>query len=253
MKLISPAKINLYLKVKGKRKDGFHEIESLMQAIDLHDTLHFEEAVVDSFTCPVLEEDNLVTRARDLFRKKTGAKTRVRITLEKRIPMEAGLGGGSSNAATTLWAMNELCGHPATNAELMHWSAEIGSDIPFFFSCGTAVCEGRGEQVKNVAGESKKYWIIKPEESLSTAKVFQELKVGASVGINDLEDPALRLAPRLQELKNLLFGQGFKTVQMSGSGTAFFCEAEGMEPKISFAQCYQTKTINRAPNDWYEL
>ena len=154
--LFSPAKINLYLHVIKKRTDGYHDISSLFQAIDLGDTLHFEWSnhEPDKLTCtdPNLTTDssNLIMKAVLLFRQKTDWHHPVSIHLEKRIPIQSGLGGGSSNAATTLWALNEKAGRPASIEQLQTWSAEIGSDIPFFFSEGTAHCLGRGEEVKSI-------------------------------------------------------------------------------------------------------
>src|SRR5437016_5240820 len=128
--LISPAKINLNLRIVGKRPDGYHELSSVFQAIDLCDVLTFEKSEKDKFTCNIStlpnDKKNLVLKALDLFRSKTGLNFCLKIHLDKHIPIEAGLGGGSSNAATTLWACNQLTGQTVSLERLQEWSAEIG-------------------------------------------------------------------------------------------------------------------------------
>ncbi|MCH9627800.1 MAG: 4-diphosphocytidyl-2-C-methyl-D-erythritol kinase [Chlamydiales bacterium] len=234
--LSSPAKVNLFLRILGKRRDGFHELASLFHTIDLADTLTFTLSKEDALICTDSSiGPNLVTRAVELFRKKSGLNFAVSIHLEKKIPTEAGLGGGSSNAATTLIGLNALLGSPITVPDLQTWSAELGSDVPFFFSSGAAYCTGRGEIVRDLPGfrldQSLK--IYKPKGGLSTPKVYQALNLdkcsqedpeallesflaGKPVFHNDLEAPAFRLRPSLREVKERLEGT------MSGSGTAFF-------------------------------
>jgi len=143
----SPAKINIFLRILRKREDGFHELASLFQAISLSDRLSLRsqsELAKDSMECNMpgvpTDSSNLILKALDVFRKNTGTKEFFHVRLEKNVPMEAGLGGGSANAASALWAINELSGRPATNAQLAEYGAEFGSDISFFFSNGTAYC-----------------------------------------------------------------------------------------------------------------
>lgn len=196
-----------------------------------------------------------------LFRSRFSFSFGVAIHLEKRIPSQAGLGGGSSNAATTLWALNELSGRPADLEELIEMGAKIGSDVPFFFSLGTAYCTGRGEHLSPfslpypISG-----WIAKPPYGLSTPLVYQETRVSElfdrdpllslesyPVFYNDLEPAAFRLEPRLLEFKKELEGQGFDSITMTGSGTAFFCIGGNPDKKglIPF------RTVSRAVADWY--
>lgn len=237
IQLFSPAKINLFLRILGKRPDGYHELASLFQAIDLGDTLTFTLSGQDSFTCSdphiPCDQTNLVIKALHLFRRKTNLQTPISIHLEKKIPIQAGLGGGSSNAATTLWALNALHNHPFTEQELQNWSAEIGSDIPFFFSHGTAYCTGRGEQVRDLPPPPlPPFTLIKPPEGLSTPAIYQDLQLlecsttdperlladfyaGKPSYINDLEAPAFRISPSLFQIKKSL-GAAF----MTGSGSA---------------------------------
>lgn len=272
--LASPAKINLFLRVLGKRSDGYHELATLLQAVDWHDTLSFEIDETDALSCsdPTLETDqrNLILRAVSLFRKKTKRSFGIRIHLEKRIPMEAGLGGGSSNAATTLWALHKLFPSASTEEDLCRWSSEIGSDVPFFFSHGTALCRGRGEIVENLSlHQSPEMWIVKPQEGLSSQKVFEGLRKEdwdeprpsveecvrlfqkkPSVLFNDLQASAFRLNPALLEWKESL-ERGGRPVIMSGSGTSFvvFGKRRPMVPVSVF--CQQTSFLTRRAGHWY--
>ncbi len=234
--LLSPAKVNLFLRVLGKRPDGYHELASLISTIDLADTLTLTLSNEDSLMCTDKRiGSNLVTKSVDLFRKKTGLKFNVSIHLDKKIPIEAGLGGGSSNAATTLKGLNELLGFPVGSEELQQWSAELGSDVPFFFSSGTAYCTGRGEFVQDLPHYrfDQKIEIVKPDEGLSTPDVYKAFDLehsskrdpeellesflaGRPIFINDLERPAFQIMPSLKGIKEKY------NATMSGSGTAFF-------------------------------
>lgn len=237
--LASPAKVNLFLRILGKRPDGYHELASLFYRVDhLSDELTLSLAEEDSFVCdhPAIPPENLVTAAVALFRRKTGRSFPVALRLQKRIPLQAGLGGGSSNAATTLKGLNLLCGSPYTEKELQAWSAELGSDVPFFFSSGAAYCTGRGERVRDLPHYQFPYRLSlhTPPEGLSTARVYQELRPsdcakvdpeellshflsGNPHFVNDLEAPAFRLLPQLAMIKREKPG-----AVMSGSGSTFF-------------------------------
>ncbi len=244
LNLFSPAKINVFLKVVGRRPDGFHDLASLFQTIDLKDTLHLSLTDKDEMTstCKNLPRDNsnLVFKAANLFRQKSGKSFGLHVHIVKRIPQQAGLGGGSSNAATTLWGINQLLGTPYTTQELTEWSIELGSDVPFFFTQGTAYCTGRGEVLRSIDPLlSQKLWIVKPDRGLSTPEVFSHLKLGelptrdpemALANIlngkmecfNDLENSALQLFPELNQIKHQL-SEKHSHVSMTGSGSAFFC------------------------------
>lgn len=271
--LTSPAKINLFLRIIRRRSDGYHELASLFQAIDLCDTIHFSPAPHDTMTCTdpaiPIDHSNLILKAIHLFRRKTGLKIALSVHLEKRIPQQAGLGGGSSNAATTLWALNQLCGKPAAQNELAAWSAEIGSDIPFFLSEGTAYCTGRGEILQQLKPLTKtSLYIVKPFQGLSTPQVYGKLDAvslpqrdpekalesflnGNPDYFNDLETPAFATLPELAVLKSQLQSLGFSDVLMSGSGSAFFCLGKGMPEDIPGVKFYSARFINRARDSWY--
>lgn len=257
MFLFSPAKLNLYFKVLRKREDGYHDISSLFQAISLGDSLSLNLDTKDSFTCSnpelPLDQTNLVIKALHLFRKKTGLSFFVRIHLEKLIPMEAGLGGGSSNAATTLWGLNRLLGNPATEKELAAWGSELGSDVPFFFSTGTALCQGRGEIVESTALSAPfSAYLAKPPYGLSTPKVYGAINynelTAKELYQNDLEKPAFRLKPDLKDFKQNLMNLGFTQVCMTGSGTCFFCLGF---PSISTIPFTKVFGITRSQSAWY--
>lgn len=260
MQLKSPAKINLFLRVMGKRADGYHELASLFQAVDLFDTLTFTLTDEDKFTCTdpslSLDSSNLVIKARELFRQVTGLSSPVRIHLEKNIPMQAGLGGGSSNAATVLWGLNALHDLPFTNAQLQSLSAQLGSDVPFFFSSGTAYCTGRGEHVRDLPPLTlPTLSLIKTPYALPTPAVYGALNMaecsssnpeellasfyaGASRYINDLELPAFRLCRELAQLKEKQKGTCF----MTGSGSALVVEGKGECP---------LRPLQRHLKNWY--
>jgi len=275
--LHSPAKINLFLRILNRRHDGYHNLSSLFQTIDLHDVLHLSLSDHDRMTCTdptlPLDETNLVMKAVALFRKKTGLPIHAKVHLEKHIPHQAGLGGGSSNAATALWGLNQLAGNPATEETLMLWGAEIGSDVAFFLSNGTAHCTGRGEVIKPLKSFLKglPITIVKPSEGLSTPEVFRHLDLQELSTrdpdillekiiqhsfknnlINDLEEPAFRLKPQLLELKNQLLAFGHENILMSGSGTAFFCLGNRgkIEPNKALFIA-QTLPTNRVSGVWY--
>lgn len=150
LKCLAPAKLNLVLEVLGKGNGGYHEIRSLMQTVSLYDVLSCELAEGISFECAELNlqtVDNLVVKAAELTREACAYRKGVRIALEKRIPWGAGLGGGSSDAATTLSALNELWGLGLKASALVQLAAKLGSDVPFFIYGGTALVEGKGEKV----------------------------------------------------------------------------------------------------------
>lgn len=271
MQYVSPSKINLFLKVLGKRPDGYHEIATLMQAIDLSDIIHIEKSTGDSFICDdaslPIDGRNLIIKAREKFRQKTGNNTPLKIRLEKRVPFEAGLGGGSANAATALWGINQVLNAKVPEIDLQQWSAEIGSDVPFFFSHGTAYCTGRGEIVKDLPVHQADMWIVKPPVGISTVEVYRNFKSSdhfdhekalenfsrkdnASIYHNDLATVAEHIAPELQKLKEALISQKFDVVQMSGSGSAYFCIGKD-KPNVPNVRCYQVKSLNRKPGNWY--
>ncbi len=254
----APAKINLFLEVLGKRPDGYHELETVMQEIDLVDTLTLEttEGGIE-LTCSEpgipCDENNLVWKAVRLFQGETGVRGGVRVHLVKRIPVAAGLGGGSSDAAAVLKGLNALYDKGLSDKILMDMAAQIGSDVPFFIKGGTALCRGRGEVVTPLAVKRRfSYVLLYPDIRVSTAEVYNNLRINLTTEkkdanltvktllsdrdnqlrlslFNRLEEVALRLYPELRRFKALLDSHLSDGVMISGSGSAIFghCENQG--------------------------
>jgi 4-diphosphocytidyl-2-C-methyl-D-erythritol kinase len=254
----SPAKANLFFKVIAKRPDGYHEVASLYTALSLGDRIYIELNEIDLFSSNektlLADSSNLVIRARDAFRKATHILDPISIRLEKNIPIGRGLGGGSSNAATVLWMMNELFRRPLCLDELISIASTIGSDVPFFFSKGLAYCEGRGEILKETDVEvESSLWIASPHHySLATPVVYANCKPGEDEsGVNDLEPAVFRLIPELKQFKQNLISMGFSKVSMTGSGSAFLCFGGPLKPTLADTTFYAVSTIQRDLNNWY--
>lgn len=274
LSFVSPAKINLFFRVLCKREDCFHEIASLYQAISLYDTLKISLSEKDELTCSdsslLMDKNNLVYKALQIFREKTGIHHPVKIHLEKNIPMEAGLGGGSSNAATTLFALSTLFSLDLPKEDLIQMGSVLGSDVPFFFSSGSAYCTGRGEILQDIPykdflGDAS-LWIAKPEMGLSTPLVYKSCKpdllekrdpekdlAQRNCFYNDLEMSAFSLKPELETLKRRLLDLGFTFSIMSGSGTSFFCIGKEINPHLEGVKFFEVKPILRKSTTWYEI
>lgn len=238
--MLSPAKLNLSLRILSKRPDGFHEIETLMVKLPgLADEITIVPADAFSFTCsdPSLPTDsrNLVVKAVEAMVEKSGQPQHFSIHLEKRIPHGAGLGGGSSNAATVLLALNSQLAQPLSPQELHELAAGIGSDVPFFLYAGAAWCKGRGEIIEAApAPPPLPIVLFKPGFNVSTADAYRDcldatplpgirydpyLYEGLEL-VNDLEKPVFAKHRYLAELKDWLQNRrDTKTVVMSGSGS----------------------------------
>ncbi len=272
----SPAKVNLFFKVIKKRDDGLHEIRSLMQAVDLFDYLEITTAREDSFE--VIGEQNipddstnLVLRALDCFRCSARDYNKYRIILHKHIPIQSGLGGGSSNAATTLFALNQINDNPFSISALMKMGEELGADVPFFFSEGIAFASGFGEIIENLSNfQINSFWIAKPKNlSLATRGVFKkcipshstreddhvlldEIQNQSAGFVNQLEPAAFKILPKLQEIKKNLEDLGFSSVCMTGSGTCFMCFGNISCPHLEGVEFYRVNPLYRNPTCWYE-
>jgi 4-diphosphocytidyl-2-C-methyl-D-erythritol kinase len=256
MTLDAPAKVNLALRVLERRPDGFHSIETLMAPLALADGLEVElkdgEGVDLSCSDPSLPTDgtNLVCKAVEVFARATGKPIGVRIHLEKRIPHGAGLGGGSSDAAAVLKALNILTEAGFGVSELETLAGAIGSDVPFFIRCVPAVCRGRGEVVEPVEGiPAAEILLVKPPFPVSTAWAYGAWAASKKPGetfsgilgsidmTNDLEAPVFSKHLQLPVLKHWLGAQpGVAAAMMSGSGSTIFAvldgPAEGLEDRV---------------------
>ncbi len=245
MQLFAPAKINLRFQILRRREDGFHEIETLMAPISLGDELTIEpqgEAGGLEFSCddPTLPagEDNLVLRAARSFFAEIKAEPNVRIALRKKIPHGAGLGGGSSDAASTLLGLNELHGNLLPRARLTNLAAEIGSDVPFFICRSAAICRGRGEIVEPVAALPRSpLLLLKPEFGVPTPWAYRQWRdsrelpgvdyaaqsLGEVTLQNDLERPVFEKYVFLARMKSWLREQPeVAAALLSGSGSTVF-------------------------------
>lgn len=245
----APAKINLTLDVLGRRADGYHEIASVMVRLELHDTIEVEpadELVLECSGVAIPAEQNLALKAAWLLQDVTGYRGGARIRLTKRIPIAAGLAGGSSDAAATLLALARLWGleeHlPASPGEL---AARLGSDVPFFLDGPVALAEGRGERLTPLPPLPRRpVVLLKPPFALSTADVYgalrpndysdgsttrravQEIRAGRwpprELYVNVLERAAFRLCPELGRYRETFLAAGASAVRMSGSGPALY-------------------------------
>jgi 4-diphosphocytidyl-2-C-methyl-D-erythritol kinase len=240
VKQFAPAKINLYLHILGRRPDGFHELETLMAPISLGDTLDLElipEGI--EFTCsdPTLSDakDNLATKAARLFLAESKLTTGVRIHLDKAVPVGAGLGGGSSDAAAVLLALNKLTSRAYIASNLADFAAELGSDVPFFIYQTPAICRGRGERIEPVVLQQPlQGLLVHPGFGVSTPWAYKTYAQNPGQGSpgrtfadftlrNDLEPPAFSKYPWLPTAKAWFQAQPeVLDSLMSGSGSSVF-------------------------------
>lgn len=276
MKLTAPAKINLYLAVLGRRPDGLHELESVMQSVSLVDELSLQPADVVSLDVTPAgavpeDESNLVVRAVRAFVAAMGRAEGASIALTKQIPSGAGLGGGSSDAAATLIGLNELWRCGISRKALEKIGAGLGADVPFCVRGGTGVVRGAGEALAPLVIRSELWWVIAmPPESLSTPEVYARFdslgapvlesdpsaladalargdveRVGASLR-NDLEQAAMSLLPTLDSVRGALLSAGSVGVVMTGSGSAW-C---GLARDEADAQAIATAVRARVGRVW---
>ena len=245
MQLRAPAKINLSFRILCRREDGFHEVETLMAPVSLHDELTISRAakgeaielVCDNAALPI-GDDNLVVRAARLFLRSSGSNAGLRIELRKRIPHGAGLGGGSSDAASTLLGLRELLSAGVSAQELSAIAAEIGSDVPFFLARSAAVCRGRGELVTAVdLPRQLPILLLKPGFGVATPWAYSRWRDAVELRgisyrpqefagitfVNDLERPVFEKHLFLGQTKMWLLAQPEVAVaMMSGSGSTMF-------------------------------
>jgi len=246
----APAKLNLFLHVTGRRADGYHELQTLFQILDWGDELSFE---VDESghvgrsgdIAGVPEQEDICIRAARLLKSRCGVRQGARITLNKRIPIGAGLGGGSSDAATVLSVLNQMWSCGLSRRQLAELGLELGADVPVFVNGCSAWAEGRGEKLQPVALGPRHYVLVFPDISISTAEIFAHpsLKrdsepVAMSAerlgpGRNDCEPVVLRLYPQLGQLVEELAAWG--EPRMSGTGSTFFLSFDTKKNAIKAA------------------
>ena len=265
------AKINLTLDILGKRPDGFHEVAMVMQTIGLHDTLVMEKTERDielSINVPWLKADekNLAWRAAELIRQEYGLEGGVRIELTKRIPVAAGLAGGSADAAAVLKGMNDLYGLQLDEEKLCELGARLGSDIPFCIMGGTMLATGRGEVLTRLS-DMPETWVVlaKPRISVSTAWAYQNYdeqgaerhpdneaikqaiargnrKAVAGLLCNVLESVTIKKYDVIAEYKQMMLDKGAMASMMSGSGPTVFGLAKSREQAEAIADVLRQET-----------
>lgn len=265
------AKINLTLDILGKRPDGFHEVAMVMQSIGLHDTLTMEKTdgeIALSINVPWLKADekNLAWRAAELVRQEYGLKGGVRMELTKRIPIAAGLAGGSADAAAVLKGMNELYNLQMSEARLCELGAKLGSDIPFCLMGGTMIATGRGEVLTRLA-DMPETWVVlaKPRISVSTAWAYQNYdeqgaerhpdneaikkaiargnrKAVAGLLCNVLESVTIKKYDVIADYKQMMLDKGAMASMMSGSGPTVFGLARNREQAEAIANVLRQNT-----------
>lgn len=271
MKVKAFAKINLCLDVLRRKENGYHEVEMVMTNVDIFDVLEIKELeekkiLLKSYNTDLaMDETNLIYKAIALLQKETGKTFGVEVLLEKNIPMEAGMAGGSADAAATLKAVNELFALGVSDERLLELGASLGADIPFCIMGGTVLASGIGEKLRRLSPLPKmKLLIVKPKAGLSTKKVYESLDidglnkagfihkdVGEMVSViesdeadktkiekiagrldNILEVPSIRLLPLIADIKQKMLDNNCLGALMSGSGTAIFSIYENDEDMI---------------------
>ena len=257
----APAKLNLFLHITGRRPDGYHLLESVFMLIDWHDVLHFERSQSgqisrEDLSGMPLPADDLITRAARALQQATGCTQGVHIGIHKNLPAQAGMGGGSSDAASTLMALNRLWNLGLTRQQLKNIGLTLGADVPFFIGGRSAWVSGIGENIEPLTGvnalPAQQFVVVKPEHGLDTMQIFksQNLKRDTKTatiadfaaehygfGRNDLQPVAQALQPEVSEAIEWL--NSFKLhARMTGSGSAVF------------APLTQDIDLNSAPRTW---
>jgi 4-diphosphocytidyl-2-C-methyl-D-erythritol kinase len=255
--LTAPPKLNLFLHITGRREDGYHNLQTLFQLLDGGDRLTFTVTENSQISLSpqiqgVAESDNLIVRAALVLQQFSGSSQGCIINLDKQLPMGAGLGGGSSNAATTLLALNKLWGCDLTTKKLAELGAKLGADVPVFVEGRSAFAEGIGEKLSPVEIPESWYLIVTPDCSVSTAKIFshpQLTRHSAPIKIralseeqyrNDCQTIVEKLHPQVKEVVDWL--EAYGKPLMTGTGASVFCrwatEAQAKE------------VLTRVPQHW---
>lgn len=263
--VLAPAKLNLFLHITGRRADGYHLLQSVFMLIDWCDRLHFEvrsDGVISrsDLGSLALPPEDLCVRAARALQAATGTRLGAHIHLEKHIPAQAGMGGGSSNAASCLLALQRLWGVRLPADKLEALALSLGADVPFFLFGGHAWVEGVGEQLSPITLPAAQFWVIKPASGLSTHAIFRSPKLKRDTravkiidfakkgydnifefGRNDLQPLAQHLCPEINLALECLTGHKLRG-RMTGSGSAVFAHVPvGIEPNTCFPDL---------PNQW---
>ncbi len=245
--VLAPAKLNLFLHITGRRPDGYHLLQSVFMLIDWYDTLHFEVRPNGQISREdlsiALPADDLITRAARLLQKASGTPMGAHIAIDKSIPAQAGMGGGSSDAATCLLALNKLWNLNFSALQLAQLGLQLGADVPFFVHGHNAWVEGIGEIITPINLPPAQFVVVKPPEGLETSKIFGSealkrdtkpatISVFAAdpygFGHNELQPVAQRLCPQISEaiewLETASLAPAVVKGRMTGSGSAVFAQ-----------------------------
>jgi 4-diphosphocytidyl-2-C-methyl-D-erythritol kinase len=252
----APAKLNLFLHVTGRRADGYHLLQSVFMLIDWCDTLHFERREDGNIErhdlSTPLPADDLIRRAALLLQQTTGTQLGADISIDKRIPAQAGMGGGSSDAASTLLALNRLWNLNLSLPHLERLGLQLGADVPFFLRGRNAWVEGVGEQITPIELPASRFCVLKPAAGVETAGIFRHPRLERATkpatiavfaadpygfGHNDLQPVAEMLCPEVSQALGMLESQGLQA-RMTGSGSAVF------------AHCPQGTAAVQLPDQW---
>lgn len=254
----APAKLNLFLHITGRRTDGYHLLQSVFMLIDWQDSLHFEKTTASSITrqdlnanAPALPVHDLIVRAATALQAATGCTQGAHIALDKHIPSQAGMGGGSSDAATTLIALNRLWNLGLSRAALARIGLQLGADVPFFIGGSNAWVEGIGEKITPLEPAhplpAARFLVVKPAAGLGTQGIFTSplLKRDSdnatiadfaanhfNFGHNDLQPVAEALCPDVKKARNWLESLGLQA-RMTGSGSAVFAQIKQADFSIA--------------------
>ena len=254
---LAPAKLNLFLHITGRNSAGYHLLQTVFQFIDYYDELEFEtrpdDQVRQARTLEKISEDeDLAVRAARELQAATGCKKGVNISIKKNIPTGSGLGGGSSDAATTLIALNKIWNLGLDRRNLAEIGLKIGADVPVFVHGFNAWAEGIGEQLTPIELKTSCFVVVIPPIHVSTAEIFSNLKLTpapkpikirdflAGRGVNHLQSVTCELYPQVQLVINWLSGYG--KAQMSGSGAAVFMETNTQQQAMDI--------VKSTPEDW---
>ncbi len=252
----APAKLNLFLHVTGRREDGYHLLQSVFMLIDWCDTLHFEQrsdGLIQRHDLDTpLPADDLITRAARLLQQTTGTTCGADISVHKHIPAQAGMGGGSSDAASTLLSLNRLWNLNLSLPELAALGMQLGADVPFFLHGRNAWVEGIGEEITPLDLPSADFWVVKPAAGVETASIFRHPALERATkpatiavfaadpygfGRNDLQPVASLLCPDVQKVIDLFESHRLQA-RMTGSGSAVF------------AHCTEENAAIQVPDHW---
>lgn len=260
LKIASPAKINLFLHIVGQRENSYHNLQSIFQLIDLYDYLTFEPAQYQEIniigTEHINQNDNLIYKAAQLLKPFAQNFYGINIHIEKNIPMGAGLGGGSSNAATTLIILNQLWQCQLSQTQLAKYALKLGADVPFFIYGQNAWVEGIGEYITPITLPDASYILLKPDCFISTQQlfsqksltrdskisIFSDYQKQSSLFKNNFEIIARNLYPEVDEAMTYL--EQFGTAKLTGTGSCVFVEIDKNQFDI-------TSILNHAPCQSY--